>query len=226
MIKITQVKSLFCACLVKNLRQFLGRFISIFIIFLIVCNASKSERIDKNLKNVLDSFTILNKSMNTNQNQQKRDESLQGHFNPEILDSTIQSTSKRASKTIPKMMLQQNRNSYVMLSPVHSSAFHNLIDSLSHHLFKKPENNIKDNKFAQDDTANQKTSFNSTINTLKPEKNLSVSVPYFDMLYELSLDVNPVYTERPGNHSCRASNNSVSNHGLSSSNDESSFEKP
>ena len=115
---------------------------------------------------------------------------------------------------------------HVMLSPVHSSAFHNLIDSLSHHLFKKPENNIKDEKFALDDTANQKTSFNSTINTLKQENNLSVSVPYFDMLYELSLDVNPVYTERPGNHSCRASNNSVSNDVLSSNNDESITEKP
>ena len=227
MIKSFQEKSLFCACFLKNLRQFLGGSISVFIIFLLVCNTTKSEPINANSQHNLDSRKIAeNSSMKTNHHEDKNDLNFKGYINQEALGSTIQSKSKKSSQTIPEMVVQQNNNSYVMLSPDHSSAFHNLIDLLSHSLFKKSEHNINDEKLAQDHFPKPKASYNNTTNTLKPETNLSESVPYFDMLYDLAMDINPVYSERPDKPACRASNNSVSNDVLSSNNDESITEKP
>ena len=226
MIESFKEKSLFCACFLKNLRQFLGGYLSVIIIFLIVCNTTKSEPKNANSQHDLDSRKIVESSMKTNQHEHKRDLNYKGYFNPEDLDSTNQSKSKKASQTISEMMVQKNNNSYVMLSPVHSSAFHNLIDLLSHSLFKKPENNINDEKFAQGHLVNPKVSLDNKINTLKPDTNLSESVPYFDMLYDLAKDIDPVYSERPDKASCTASNNSVSNHVLSFNNDNSITEKP
>ena len=226
MIESFQEKSLFGVYFLKNLRQFLGGYLSVIIIFLIVCNTTKSEPKNTKLQHVSDSRKIVESSMKTNQHDHKRDLNYKGYFNPEDLDSTNQSKSKKASQTIPEMMGQQNNNSYVMLSPVLSSAFHNLIDLLSHSLSKKPENNINNEKFAQDHLVSPEASLDNKINTLKPETNLSESVPYLDMLYDLAKDIDPVYSERPDKPSCTASNNSVSNHVLSLNNDDSITEKP
>ena len=226
MIQSSQGKSLCCACFLKNLRLFLGGYLSVILIFLIVSNTAKSEPMNANSLHDLDSRKIDKSSMNTNQHENKRDLNYKGYFNPEALDSTNQSKSKNASQTVSEMMFQQNNNSYVMLSPVHSSAFHNLIDLLSHSLFKRPENNINDEKFAQDHSVNPKASLDNKINTVKPETNLSESIPYFDMLYDLAMDIDPVYSERPDKPSCTASNNSVPNHVLSFNNNDSITEKP
>ena len=128
MIESFQEKSLFCACFLKNLRQFLGGYLSVIIILLIVRNTTESEPINANSKHDSDSRKIVESSMKTYQHEHKRDLNYKGYFNPEDLDSTNQSKSKKASQKIPEMMVQKNNNSYVMLSPVHSSAFHNLID--------------------------------------------------------------------------------------------------
>ena len=183
MIESSQEKSLFCACFLKNLRQFLGGYLSVAIIFLIVSNTTTSEPINANSQHDLDSLKIVKSSMKTNQHEHKRDLNYKGYFNPEALDSTNPSKSKKASQTVSEMMFQQNNNSYVMLSPVHSSAFHNLIDLLSHSLFKRPENNINDENFAQAHSVNPKASLDNKINTVKLETNLSESIPYFGSLF-------------------------------------------
>ena len=93
-------------------------------------------------------------------------------------------------------------------------------------LFLFLEYNINDEKFAQDHLVNPKASLDSKMNTVKPETNLSESIPYFDMLYDLAMDIDPVYSERPDNPSCTASNNLVPNHVLSFNNNASTTEKP
>ena len=64
-----------------------------------------------------------------------------------------------------------------------------------------------------------------TVNAFKSKSNMSESVPYFDMIYDLALDFNPVYSEKLDKPSCKPFNASVSNDGLYPSNVESSKNK-
>ena len=224
MIIIFQEKPLFRACLLKNIGRFLGGSISAFVIFLIVFHTCKSEPRSRNSLDVLDSLKLDRNS--TKINQQNEIKTIEGHLRQESLNKTNKSASKNTSQNIPDVMIQQNNSSYVMLSPIHSSHFHNLIDLLSHHSFVKQENNnIKNVTFNHDHLDHHKTDVPHKIDPFKSKSNMSESVPYFDMLYDLALDFNPVYSEKLDKPSCKPFNASVSNDGLYPSNVESSKNK-
>ena len=222
MIIIFQEKPFFRASLLKNFGRFLGGSISAFAIFLIVFHTCKSEPRSRNSLDVLDTSKLDKNSTKVNQHQRNENKTLEGHLRRDSFNKTNKSASKNTSQSTPNVMIQQNNSSYVMLSPIHSSHFHNLIDLLSHHsLVKSENNNIKNVTFDHDHLDHHKTDSPHNIGPFKSKSNMSESVPYFDMLYDLALDFNPVYSEKLDQTSCKPSNFSVSNDGLYPSNAES-----
>ena len=119
------------------------------------------------------------------------------------------------------MMIKQNNNSYVMLSPINSSHFHNLIDLLRQHSREREVN--YDNHSSPDESA-YPMSQEGTLDPLKPESN--ISDPYFDMLYDLALDINPVYSEKLEKSTCSTLNLSDSHASLLPKYDENIKNKP
>ena len=223
MIIIFQENPLFRACLLKNFGRFLGGSVSAFVIFLIVFHTCKSEPRSRNSLDVLDTSKSDKNSTQINQHQRNENKTLLGYLRRESFNKTNKSASKNMSQSMPDVMIQQNNSSYVMLSPIHSSHFHNLIDLLSHHsIVKQEDNNIKNVTFDHDHLDHHKTHLPNAIDDpFQSKSNMSESVPYFDMLYDLALDFNPVYSEKLEQPSCKPFNFSVSNEDLYPSNTES-----
>ena len=186
------------ACFIKNFGRFLGGSISAFIIFLIVFNTCKSEPRTTNSIDYLDSIKVNDNSSKLNSHAADVNIHLKRPLNHGNSSTKNNFKSNKTSQKLSDVMIKQNNNSYVMLSPIHSSHFHNLIDLLSQHSREREVND--DNQSSPDESAHPKASPEDTLDPLKPETNMSD--PYFDMLYDLALDINPVYSEKLDKSTC------------------------
>ena len=174
----------------------------------------------------MESLKLDNNSTQMHHYQDNGNESLGGSFDQTSFKTKNKSSSKETSQNMHNVMIQQNNTSYVMLSPIHSSHFHNLIDLLSHHSIEKSENKINNEEFNHDHSSHHKPTSDGTIGSLKPEANESESVPYFDMLYDLAMDFNQVNSEKLEKLPCKSLNISAPKNGLFQNNDENLKDKP
>ena len=125
MIIIFQEKPFFRASLLKNFGRFLGGSISAFAIFLIVFHTCKSEPRTTNSIDYLDSIKVNDNSSKLNSHA--ADVNIH-HKRPLYHGNSSTKNNFKSNKTSQKLsdvMIKQNNNSYVMLSPIHSSHFHN-----------------------------------------------------------------------------------------------------
>ena len=194
-------KTFFCANCMKNIGRVLGGSFSAVIIFLVIFNTCKSEPRKMNENGLLKSLTLPDNSTKLHQHHRTGNVTTKEPLHDQTLPMKTRKSSvpDNTSKTISNVMITQDNNSYVMLSPSHSSHFHNLIDLLSQHSSDVVENNINNNQSTMDNPAHLLSSLNG-YNPLKSETNSSD--PYFEMLYDLALDINPVYSESPNKSTC------------------------
>ena len=209
------------ACFIKNFDRFLRGSISAFIIFPILFNTCNSEPRTTKSIDYLDSIKVNENSSKLNSHT--ADVNIH-HKSPLYHGNSSTKNNFKSNKTSQKrsdMMIKQNNNSYVMLSPINSSHFHNLIDLLRQNSREREVND--DNQSSPDESA-YPMSQEGTLDPLKPESN--VSDPYFDMLYDLALDINPVYSEKLDNSTCSKLNLSGSHASLLPKYDENIINKP
>ena len=209
------------ACFIKNFDRFLRGSISAFIIFPILFNTCNSEPRTTKSIDYLDSIKLNSNSSKLNSHAADTNIHHKSRLYHRNSSTKNNFKSNKTSQKHSDVMIKQNNNSYVMLSPINSSHFHNLIDLLRQHSREREVNDDIQN--SPDESAHPRSQ-EDTLDPLKPEDNNSD--PYFDMLYDLALDINPVYSEKLDKSTCSTLNLSDSHASLLPKYDENIKNKP